>query len=526
MLVHPAPAVVPLERTAEPAVASAPVAIFGATGYVGLVLARRLRAEHQPLVLFLRNPRRLDLVPELGLEPRVDLPLREECRDGLVAALRGVDTIYYLIHSMLVGLARFERTDQHLAELVGSLAAEAGVRQIVFLGGLGQPAPGHPLSPHLRSRQQIGACLGRHGVPVCEIRTSIIVGNGSASFEIIRALGTKLPFIPALAFNTGACEPVFIDDVIHVLLRARSDPACRGQVLEVGCGEQLGYADLVTEFARVAKGRRLRVVRLPLLGRLLTPHVVSRIITALTHLPLPLTRALVVGMGSRAVSTTRDLPLLGQDPGWHPVRYREALLKTVGHLERERAVDIWTLPGQAQWQRAIDQARPGRLRRQQLQGVYVHELLCPLAVDEIEPLFAELLRLGGDYGYWSPHWLWSLRGALDRVAGGLGLGRRRLPGSMLHEGLEFDCWRVERLVDRPGDKELRLRFTMRAPGTSWAHYRLEVVDEKRAVFTFRTLFDPAGPAGTLYWRLLEPVHQYVFETMFARLLRQAHRPAH
>jgi len=439
------------------------ILVTGATGYVGGHLLRALLAGGLPVRCLARRPAALagsgaEIAPGDALDAA-----------AVRRAVEGVATAYYLIHSMAAP-GGFEETDRRAAAIFAEAARDAGVRRIVYLGGLG--SGDGPLSPHLRSRHEVGGILRGAGVPVVEFRASIVIGAGSLSFEMVRALTERLPVMIAPRWVAVPAQPIAIADLVAYLVAALDLPAGEDRIYEIGGAGRVSYGGLMAEYA-CQRGLHRLIVPVPVL----TPR--------LSSLWLGLVTPVYVRVGRRLVESIRH-PTVVEDPAAlarFPVRpcgYREAIARALREeppaLSDVRALQVPVAPAAA---------------------------------------FAPIDRIGGNTGWYYGNWLWRLRGVLDRLAGGIGLRRGR--PAHLAPGAALDCWRVERY--EPG-RLLRLAAEMKLPGRAWLEFRVEG-DALSSTIRQTAAFDPRGLAGRAYWYAVYPLHQFVFAGMLRGIARAA-----
>jgi len=469
------------------------ILVTGATGYIGSRLASRLIATGRTVRVMARDPRRLgtpaavaDCVAGDALEPA-----------SLASALRDVDVAYYLIHSMGTG-ADFAARDREAARNFAAACAAAGVGRIIYLGGLGESETS--LSKHLESRQEVGDVLRAGSVPVTELRAAIIVGAGSASFEIIRDLARKLPVMICPRWVRSRCEPIALDQVMDYLVGILDEPRSIGEVLEIGGGDVLTYQEMMRECA-AALGKRVRIITVPVL----TPRLSSYWLNLVTSVPMSIARPLVEGLRHDVVTTDQRIR------AWihvAPMTFRQAVDRALAEDSAGPLASRWT--GATGSAARLTAPRSSRVLRDERT---LHADASPAA------LFAAVERIGGATGWYSANWLWRLRGAIDRVFGGVGLRRGRRDPIALRLGDPVDFWRVDELV--PGAR-LRLRAEMKVPGTATLEFEVGAArDGKGAVLVQRAEFDPRGPWGRVYWAALRPIHGVVFRGMAAGIIRSA-----
>jgi uncharacterized protein YbjT (DUF2867 family) len=468
------------------------ILVTGATGYIGGRLIPQLAVRGHRVRVLARDPRRLS-----GLAAEVhDIAQGDVLRpETLAPALEGVETAYYLIHSMTTGGGDFAATDRLAASNFAAACARAHVRRIVYLGGLGRG--GQCLSTHLASRQEVGAVLRASPTPVTELRAAIIIGAGSASFEIIRDLAAKLPLMITPRWVHSRCEPIAVAQVLEYLVGVLDEPRSIDQVLEIGGGEVLTYAEMLRQCA-AALGRRIRMLSLPVL----TPGLSAYWLNLVTTVPMSLARPLVEGLRNDVVTADHRIR------EWLPVRdvpYREAVAAAL-------AEDIAGGP-MSRWTGAETTPAGAPQPVGTLVLVDEREASCSANADA---LFDVVQRVGGETGWYYADVLWRARGLIDRLLGGVGMRRGR-PAGALAVGHPVDFWRVEEL--QPG-RLLRLRAEMKLPGVARLEFRVQPAGTG-AVLHQRASFQPRGVFGLLYWYGLKPAHFAVFRGMARALVRAA-----
>jgi uncharacterized protein YbjT (DUF2867 family) len=476
------------------------VLVTGANGYVGGRLRRRLEDERRPVRCLVR--RRAGLASRVGAATQVvegDVLTPET----LGPALQGVEMAYYLIHSM--GSDRdFVEQDRLGARNFGEAARRAGVQRIVYLGGLGH---GTDLSPHLRSRHEVGEVLRESGVPVLELRASIVLGSGSLSFEMIRALVERLPVMITPRWVEIQAQPIAIDDLLGYLIAALRVQLAESRVFEIGGADRVSYGDLMREYA-AQRGLRRTMIRVPLL----TPR--------LSSLWLGLVTPLYARVGRKLIESIKH-PTIVRDPSAlevFPVRprgMRAAIAAAIRYEEREFA--------ESRWHDAYSSGAGGR----SWAGVRFGNRFVDTRKREVDvspgEAFAPIRRIGGETGWYAYDWLWRLRGFLDLSVGGVGVRRGRPATEDLYVGDALDFWRVE--AYEPG-RLLRLSAEMKLPGRAWLEFEVEP-RAGGATIRQNAIFDPVGLAGLVYWYLLYPLHRMVFSAMIDNIARMAQgRKAH
>ena len=470
--------------------------VTGASGYIGGRLLEALQSRRRAVRCLARNPAYLR--QRAGAAAQVvggDLLDRE----SLGPALAGIGTAYYLVHSM-GSPGTFRDQDRQAATNFARAAEEQGVRRIVYLGGLGS---GGDLSPHLESRQEVGRILRASRVPTLEFRASIILGSGSLSFEMIRALVARLPVMVTPRWTRSMAQPIAVEDVVDYLIAGLTFPLQGSAVFEIGGADRVSYLDLLREYARLRGLKRL-IVPVPLL----TPR--------LSSLWLGLVTPLYARVGRKLIDSVRNETVVRDDRALQafPLRPRSAGAALARALRNEDRAFART-----RWSDALSAgAEPRRWG-----GVRFGKRIVDSRVIEIpapaELVFAEVEAIGGDTGWHYGNWLWRLRGYLDLLAGGVGMRRGRRHPERLLPGDALDFWRVE-AVD--ASRRLRLAAEMKVPGRAWLQFE---VSPRGSGATLRQTaeFDPAGWLGQAYWYVLYPVHAAIFAGMLRNLANAVSR---
>lgn len=471
------------------------ILLTGGTGYVGGRLLESLRAAGHRVRCLARRPEYL--APQV--DPEVEVVRGDVLdRESLERALAGVDVAYYLVHSM--GRADgFEDADHRGAENFGTAARARGVGRIIYLGGLGDSED--RLSPHLRSRHEVGEVLRASGVQVIELRASVVLGSGSLSFEMIRALVERLPVMVTPRWVSVLAQPIAVNDLLSYLIAALVLDTGDSRIFEIGGADQVSYGEMMREYAR-QRGRRRLMIPVPLL----TPRLSSLWLGLVTPLYARVGRKLVDSL--RHSTVVRDPSALEAFP-IRPKSCREAIAEALRNEDAELAASRWSdalsaggeTPG---W---------GGVRfGSRLVDSRCAEIAVPRAV-----AWRTVERIGGTTGWYYGNWLWRLRGFLDLLVGGIGMRRGRRHPERLRAGDVLDFWRVE--VFEPG-RRLRLAAEMKVPGRAWLEFKVDG-DERRSVIRQTAIFDPAGLTGLAYWYLIYPLHVLVFRGMLRGITRAA-----
>jgi uncharacterized protein YbjT (DUF2867 family) len=480
--------------------------VTGATGYIGGRLAPRLIEAGYAVRCLSRSAGRLRDMPWAHRVEIVEGDLGDAV--SLVPAFEGVDVAYFLMHSL--GRADFESADRAAARNFAAAARAAGVRRIVYLGGP-EPPPGDRPSPHLRSRAEVARILLESGVPTAVLRAPVIIGSGSASFEMLRYLTERLPVMVTPRWVSNRIQPIAVRDVLRYLVTAATLPPEVSRGFDIGGPDVLSYADMMRRYARVADLRPRRIVPLRPFSPWLSAHWVGLI----TPVPNAIARPLVASLVHEAIAKEHDLdayvhdrtPLLGFD---------EAVRLALGRVRDANVETRWSTA--AAWDAA---AEPLPSDPDWSGGsMYVDERCREVSAPAAD-LWRVIEGVGGDNGWYSFPLAWAVRGWLDRLVGGVGLRRGRRDRQRLRVGEALDWWRVEELV--PG-KLLRLRAEMRVPGRAWLEMSAEPDGDRASVYRQRAVFLPRGLAGHAYWASVVPFHGIVFSGMARNIARGAESP--
>jgi len=472
------------------------ILLAGGTGYIGGLLLPRLRERNASVRCLARSPEKLQHLEDTGVEV-VEGDVLEP--DTLPPAMEGMDTAYYLIHSMGSG-GDFHERDLAGARHFANAAEEAGINRIIYLGGLAREEDGE-LSEHLKSRQEVGRALASTDVPVTELRASIIIGSGSASFEIIRDLVEKLPLMITPKWVESKCEPIAVEDVITYLERCLDTPETVGEELEIGGGEVYTYAEMMQVVAD-EMGRTVRMIVVPVL----TPRLSAYWLNLITSVPMQIAYPLVDGL--RNDSFCRDTRIREMIP-ISLTSFRQAIRETMKEEPEDLLASRWT----------------AATRRQPDDHETSDEVSDPLRDRQIirtdaspEKLFRRVSRIGGENGYYVADALWRIRGFIDRLLGGPGLRRGRRDPEHLRAGDTVDFWRVERVRE---NEYVRLRAEMKLPGTAWLEFQMDAEPGEQTRFRQEATFAVDSFFGYLYWFVLLPFHLLIFRRMAREIVAEA-----
>lgn len=471
------------------------VLVTGATGYVGGRLVPRLLADGHTVRVLVRSPDKLRDVPWKDQVEVVQGDLGD--RSATEAACDGVHTLYYLVHSMSSGKG-FEEREAAGARVVSDAAAAAGVRRIVYLGGL--HPEGVELSMHMRSRAAVGQTLLDGPVDAVVFQAGVVIGSGSASFEMIRNLAEVLPVMPAPRWVRNRIEPIAIRDVLHYLAEAVNLPEGTNRTFDIGSRDVLSYAEMMNRYAEAAGLPRRAILALPIPA----PKLAGMWVNLVTPIPHTMALPLVESLQHDAVAAEHDIDAVIPPPEGGLTPYRRAVDLALGKMRDGQVETTWAgasgsgaeadpLPSDPEW--AGHQ-------------VFLDERSRDCAAPP-EQLWRVIEGIGGRNGWYSLPVAWAARGWIDKFSGGVGHRRGRRHPDNLITGDVLDFWRVEH-IDR--GRILRLRAEMRLPGQAWLELCVDGRDGG-SVYRQRAVFFPRGLSGRLYWLAVLPFHGIIFAAM-------------
>ena len=467
--------------------------VFGASGYIGSNLVPYLLARGIPVRA---SARRVEALEARGWSA-VEI-VRADALDPstLPAALAGIDTAYYLVHSMAAG-KHFGRLDLEAAENFATAAQAAGVGRIIYLGGL---IPEDADSEHIQSRRETGDVLRRGDVPVIEVRAGIIVGPGSAAFEVMRDLVYHLPVMLTPRWVRAKSPPIALDNLLEYLLQLPAIPGAAGRVFDAAGPETLTYEDMMRTLAEVA-GRRPPLI-VPV--AVLSPKLSSYWLKFVTAVPTPVARALIEGLKHDFTADTEPLQQLV------PQRLLNFRDSVAAAFAAERQGDV-----EARWVEGAFAMRKGRI-----DYAFYAKRASGSQVTHASPaaLWQVVSSIGGDNRYYYLNSLWTAREVIDWLAGGRGLNRGRRDPQELRLGDQVDSWEV---IGLERERRLTLAFGMRAPGAGVLEFEILPLDDRRARVTATAYWHPAGALGLIYWYSLEPAHRVIFDGMTREIARRA-----
>ena len=483
------------------------VLVCGATGYVGGRLVRRLLELGYRVRCLVRTPEKLQKF-RWKEHPKLEVVEGDvgdsEC---LHHAFRDVDAAYYLVHSMIVAGDDYERRDQQLASNFARAAGQSDLKRIIYLGGLGETGPN--LSRHLRSRREVATCLRQSGVPVTEFRAAMIIGSGSASFEILRYLTERLPIMVTPIWVRTKTQPIAIRDVLRYLTDCLDVSETANEILDIGSPDVVTYREMFGMMADHLELTRRLIVPIPILS----PKLSSYWIGYVTPVSNSIARPLAEGLRNPTVCRNDRAVELMPGPLWSVDRAIEAAIGKVrsGDIET-RWSTAGAMPGDPDW----------------AGGALLEDRRQTQIDASPKQVFAAVKRIGGAHGYWGADFLWHLRGWMDQMVGGPGLRRGRRHPSELHFGETVDFWRVTGYEE---NRLLRLRAEMKLPGVAELRFEVEPIEasgDPKSLLKLHARFRPKGLFGLLYWYAVLPLHNIVFPLMLRGIRRQSqtrHREA-
>lgn len=479
--------------------------VFGATGYIGGRLVPALLSAGHHVRVVARTPGKLAEVP---WRDQVEIVSGDVTDAGSAQeAMAGQDVVYYLVHSL--NRRDFVDVDRRAAQVVAGTARVAGAARLVYLGGI-TPDAG-PLSDHLASRAEVGQILLDSGVPAIVLRAAVILGSGSASFEMLRYLTERLPAMVTPRWVHNRIQPIAVRDVLHYLTAAAALPEKVNRAFDIGGPDVLTYLEMMRRYAVVAKLPRRVVVPVPVL----TPWLSAQWVNLVTPVPRSIAVPLIESLVHEVVCHDHDIADYIPDPDGGLTPYEHAVELALTNTRRAQVPTRWS---DAAWPGAPSDPLPtdpewsgGSLYED------VREYRCAA---DAQTLWNVIEAIGGEHGWYSFPLAWSVRGWIDRIVGGVGLRRGRRDPHRLHAGEALDWWRVEHL-QRP--RLLRLRAEMRLPGRAWLE--LEAVPDGTggSCYRQRALFKPHGLVGHLYWHSVAPFHGIVFGGMVRNIASAAER---
>ncbi|MEU9362692.1 SDR family oxidoreductase [Streptomyces sp. NPDC048301] len=481
--------------------------VTGASGYIGGRLVPELLEAGHRVRCLARTPEKLRDHPWAGEAEVVKGDVTDA--ESLDAAMRDIDVAYYLVHALGSG-PDFEKTDREAARVFGERAKAAGVGRIVYLGGLTpSDVDERDLSPHLRSRAEVGRILLGSGVPTTALRAAVIIGSGSASFEMLRYLTERLPVMVTPSWVSTRIQPIAVRDVLRYLVGSAHMPAEVNRTFDIGGPDVMTYRDMMQKYAAVARLPHRLILPVPMLSPGLSSHWVGLV----TPVPASIARPLAESLRYEVVCQEHDIAEHVPDGPGRPFSFATALSLALQRVREARVTTRWSsastpgipsdpLPTDPDWA-----------------GGSLYTDVRELDVDASpEALWRVIEGIGGDNGWYSFPLAWAVRGWMDRLTGGVGLRRGRRDAQRLRVGDSLDFWRVEE-IER--GRLLRLRAEMRMPGLGWLEMYAQEGEDGRSHYCQRAVFHPAGLLGHAYWWSVSPFHALIFGGMARNIARAA-----
>jgi uncharacterized protein YbjT (DUF2867 family) len=423
-------------------------------------------------------------------------------KESLTNKFNGVETAYYLIHSMN-GDSEFSKTDIIAAENFAKAAEEQNVKRIIYLGGLG--SSDEKLSKHLSSRVQSGEALRKFRVPVTEFRAGVIVGSGSLSFEMIRYLTERLTVMITPKWVNTKTQPIAIRDVLRYLIDALTIEKTKGEIIDIGGEDILTYKDLMSIYAEV-RGLKRYFIKVPVL----TPRLSSHWVGLVTPLPSRIAKPLVDGLKNELICKSNRAKELF---GFKTISYKEAVKLALQRNKEGKTETIWF----SSYSSGIkSKTTPVHLTQKEGMIIEKREIIVNAST---ELTFKAFTSIGGKNG-WYANFLWAIRGYIDLLIGGVGMRRGRRSEVELISGDPLDFWRVEAIEK---NKLLRLRAEMKLPGEAWLQFNVERNDENKSKLTQTAFFEPRGLCGLLYWYSIYPLHGIIFGGMISSIKKTSEK---
>ena len=471
--------------------------VTGATGYIGGRLITELLAHGYRVRILARNADRLSKHPWINQVEVVEGDATND--ESLGKALAGVDVAYYLLHALMVK-DNFEELERNMAAQFGEACKTAKVRRIVYLGGI--ISAGQEASPHLQARADTGSILAGFGVPTIELRAGVVIGSGSASFEMLRYLTERLPIMTTPKWVKNRIQPIAVRDVLRYLVGAASIDEKVSGVFDIGGPDVFTYAEMMQRYAQAAGLRKRIIIPVPVL----TPRLSSGWVGLVTPVPYTLAKRLVASLKNEVVAGPSQIRELIPDPVGGLTPFNRAVQLALTKVKDARVETRWSdasVPGLPSEPLPTDPDWAG--------GTLYRDVRVIHTPDSVEECWARIEAIGGENGYSTASWAWELRGLMDKMVGGVGLRRGRRDPKLLRIGDAVDFWRVEELI-RP--KLLRLRAEMKMPGLAWLEFAVEPDAETGgSVVTQVALYAPKGLLGHAYWWAVWPMHGLVFPSM-------------
>lgn len=474
------------------------VLVAGATGYIGgrLVPELMARGYHVRVMVRAESPEHRERWPEAEVVVADALDA-----DAVLHALEGVDTVYYLIHSMLIGLHRFEGVDIEAARNFRTAAEQKGVRRIIYLGGLGDTQT--TLSPHLASRAQVAEEFRRGNVPTTILRAAIILGSGSASYEMINHLVRRIPLFLVPKWAKTKCQPIAVRDVIKSLVGVLELPETANRTFDIGGSDALTYEQILKTHTEVLGKKRIFIA-----SPISSIRFYSYVTSLMTPVPAAITWCLMESVTHDVVCQENEI--LEMLP-FRRMSCKESLVRALSREEQDVVHTRWSDSYPPDYELAI--------KLSEIKGAPTYTSSYSLVTDKTaEALFKSITHIGGKQGWFYSTFLWRIRGAMDRLLRGVGTTRGRRSASTLRVNDVVDFWRVEKIHYH---RQLLLRAEMKVPGYAWLEFRVDPITGAKNRLSVTAYYQTKGLWGHTYWFIFLPFHYFIFNDLIKQIERRS-----
>lgn len=466
------------------------ILITGVTGYIGGRLLRELKIRGYSIRVLIRSTSDKQRIEHKGVEVVVADALDYE---SLCMAMDGVSVAYYLIHSLLVGQGKFEEFEIKSAINFRKAAEEMKINRIIYLGGLGEANRKKKLSRHLLSRIRVAEELSQGSVPVTTLRAAVIIGSGSASFEILKGLVKNSPVILTPRWARTKCQPISVRDVIKYLVGVLELSETTANVYDIGGGSQLTYVEMLKVFTGILHKKNIY------LNTFFSNYrFYGYVASLLTPVPAPIVLALFEGGGNEVVCVNTDIRKLVR---FEPLTYQESIVNALDREEQDRI--------RTRWSDAYPPAHELAIKLSEIDSLKFISTYSILTPKKPSSLFHSICKIGGKEGWFHGNWMWRTRGAIDRVLLGVGTSRGRKSNIdiKIHDVIDF--WRVEDIIE---DERLLLRAEMKLPGKAWLEFKIEERGRCSQLYV-TAFFQHKGFLGAIYWYFFVPFHHILFKNL-------------